>query len=527
MSEDARVAAKSTAHGPPLWSEIAAAAAILSVSLASLYFFYARGLSNLYGDGIAHMEGARRIFDSLTPGYAEIGSVWLPLYHLIVAPLAINDYLWRTGLGGSLVSIAAFIVAAWVIFRLAYEMNRSLGAAAVALAGFLLCPNMLYLASTPLTEPLAILFIVLTVYGLFRYQQNGRMIALVLAAFAAFLGTLTRYDGWFLLPFAALFVLLARPGPWSRRFRHAATFSAIAGAGPVLWLLHNAWRFGNALEFVNGPYSARAIYARQLATTAFRYPTDGSLYLSARYYMADMELVIGVWPLLLALLGLLVWFLDRENRARRYAALLFLVLLPFYVYALAYAAIPLYVPTLFPHSYYNLRYGLEMLPAVALLPSFLIITGVPTRQRRILTTVLLAVIVAQAVVMASSGAEELAVAKEGALNTPCRSPRQQLVIRVLKEQYDGRPVLTAVGKWPCVMPAVGISFRETVSETNRLYWRRLRTEPGKWVTWIIRGDGDAVDELMRTYPEAFANFELVASGSFPEEGSVEIYRLRK
>lgn len=527
MSEDASRAAKSTVSGPPFRPEVVAGSAILSVALASLYFFYSRGLSNLYGDGIAHMEGARRIFDSLTPGYPEIGSVWLPLYHLMVAPLAVNDFLWRTGLGGSLVSTAAFIIAAWVIFRLAYEMNRSLAAAVVALAGFLLCPNMLYLASTPLTEPLAILWTVLVIYGLFRYQQNGRMIALVPAALAAFLGTLTRYDGWFLLPFAALFVLLARSGPWARRFRHAAIFSAIAGAGPALWLLHNAWRFGNALEFVNGPFSAQAIYARQLATTAFRYPTDGSLYLSARYYVADLGLVIGVWPLLLAVLGLVAWLVDRENRARRSAALLFLVVLPFYLYSIAYAAIPLYVPTLFPNTYYNLRYGLEMLPAVALLPSFLIMTSAPLRLRRVLTAVLLGVILGQAVFVSSSGAAELAVAKEGALNTPCRSKRQQLLIRVLKDKYDGRPVLTAVGKWPCVMPAVGISFRDTLSETNRAYWRKLRTESDKWVAWIIRGDGDAVDELMRTYPEAFANFELVASGSFPEEGSVAVYKRRK
>ena len=143
MSEDALVAANSTTPRPPPKAELAVVVAILLVGSASLALFYFRGLSNLYGDGIAHMEGARRLFDSLTPGYSEIGSVWLPLYHLIVAPLAISDFLWRTGLGGGLVSTAAFILAAWVVFRLGYEMNRSLAAAIVALAGFLLCPNML------------------------------------------------------------------------------------------------------------------------------------------------------------------------------------------------------------------------------------------------------------------------------------------------------------------------------------------------------------------------------------------------
>src|SRR5579862_5710716 len=121
---------------------------ILVVTSTSLHFFYARGLSNLYGDGLAHLEGARRIFDSLTPGYQEIGSVWLPLYHLICAPLAINDFLWRSGLAGGLVSSAAFALTCYFLFRLGAEINSNLAAGLVALAGVLLCPNLLYLATT-------------------------------------------------------------------------------------------------------------------------------------------------------------------------------------------------------------------------------------------------------------------------------------------------------------------------------------------------------------------------------------------
>ena len=40
---------------------------IAAVTVAALCFFYSRGLTNIYGDAIAHMEGARRVFDSLTP----------------------------------------------------------------------------------------------------------------------------------------------------------------------------------------------------------------------------------------------------------------------------------------------------------------------------------------------------------------------------------------------------------------------------------------------------------------------------
>jgi hypothetical protein len=112
------------------------------------------------------------------------------------------------------------------------------------------------------------------------------------------------------------------------------------------------------------------------------------------------------------------------------------------------------------------------------------------------------------------------------LNTPCRSRRQQAIIRFLRDHYDGQRVLVAAGKWPCVLPEVGIYYRNAVTETNRGYWRRLRPEAGKRVEWIIRGEGDAVDELMRAYPQAFVQFELLERDSFPNEGSVAIYRKR-
>ncbi len=504
----------------------AVALCIAAVTLAALYWFYSRGLTNIYGDAIAHMEGARRIFDSLTPGYSEIGTVWLPLFHLLAAPLATNDFLWRTGLAGSVVSCTAFAGTAWILYRFGTAVNAGRAAGLLSLAVFLLSPNLLYLASTPLTEPLAIFWSVLVVYELFRYQQTGGVGNLLAAAGAAFLGTLTRYEEWYFLPFAALFVLLARRQSWQMRIRHALIFSLIAGAGPTLWLLHNAYRFSNPLEFYNGAFSARAIYAHQLATTAFPYPTDGKLLLSAQYYVEDLKLVFGAWPLELAVLGLMAYILHRPSWARGSAAFLFLVPLPFYVNALAYAAIPLYVPTLFPFTYYNLRYGAEMIPALAVFAGFVLPRALPRPWRYRLLAFFVAGLVLQCGVLLSGGAERLVVAREGILNTPCRSERQQAIIRFLRQHYDGGRVLVAGGKWPCVMPEVGIHFRNTISDANREYWRQLRTDAGNWVGWIIRGDGDPVDELMRAYPQAFAKFELLEKDSSSKEGSVEIYRKR-
>ncbi|HEV2176406.1 MAG TPA: hypothetical protein VGW33_04285 [Terriglobia bacterium] len=535
MSEPLRAAAPGNGGAPasrPGWFRWSVAAGIVLISSASLHVFYSRGLTDLYGDALAHMEGARRLVDSLTPGYEEIGTAWLPLYHLVVAPLAIDDHLWRTGLAGSLVSTVAFAVAAWFVFRLGLEMNLNIEAGLAALAGFLLCANMLYTAATPLTEPLAMMWAILVAYCLFRFSQRGTALALVGAGFAAFFGVLTRYDGWFLLPFAALFVLLVPSGAWVVRLRRTILFSAIAGAAPVLWLAHNVHRFGNPIEFYNGPYSAQAIYAHQVATTGFRYPTDGSWLLSLRYYVEDCKLVMGVWLLELALLGLIAWVVTRGERRRRAAALLLLVPLPFYVQSMAHAAVPIYVPTLFPHAYYNLRYGLEMLPAAALFPSFLIGARLSAGARRGLLAVILAVVLGQNASAVQRGLDELPTVKESLLNTPCHTGTEQALIRFFGANYDGRLIVLALGKYPCVLPALGIPYHQTLSEVNRVYWRQLRLGPAGWpagspldsIGWIIRGAADPVDELMRAYPDAFASFRKVEEYHFPDEEAVTVYR---
>ncbi len=508
----------------PAGVALAVCAAILAVALGSLHFFYTRGLTQLYGDTIAHMEGARRVFDSLTPGFAELGNVWLPLFHWLAAPLAINDHLWRTGLAGSLVSTAAFAVSAWFLFRLAIEMNGSVAAGFITLSAFLLCPSMFYLAGTPMTEPLAIMWAVLVVYGLFRYQMSGRTLCVIGAAVSAFFGTLTRYSAWYVLPFAALFVFLAYKKPWRHRLRSALLFSVIAGAGPALWMIHQAVTYGNPLEFYNGPNSAEAIYAYQVATTAFRYPTDGSIVLSARYYLEDLKLILGPWLLILALLGLLMWIVERRFRARRAATLLLLVLFPFYIQAMVGSGVALYVPAYFPHSYYNLRYGIELLPGIALLTSFVMSPSLSKHWRSGLLAVCFAALVSQNVWMLAGGARNLPVVKEGILNTPCNSGPTKALIAFFRQHYDGQRILMESGEWPCVAPTLDIHYRNILCTNNLKYWRQLRNGAQKLVGWVVAGENDSVDILMRAYPGAFKDFSPVYHRDFPQQQSITIFR---
>ena len=60
--------------------------ALAAWSAAAVWFFYSRGWLLYYGDAEAHLNIARRIFDSQTPGYDQIGTAWLPLPHWLMLP---------------------------------------------------------------------------------------------------------------------------------------------------------------------------------------------------------------------------------------------------------------------------------------------------------------------------------------------------------------------------------------------------------------------------------------------------------
>src|SRR3989441_8103879 len=88
------------------------------VSVASFFYYFRRGELLLYGDAVAHINIARRVFDSRTPGLLQLGTVWLPLPHLVMIPFLFTDWAWRTGAGGSIPSMIAYVLGTIGIFRL-------------------------------------------------------------------------------------------------------------------------------------------------------------------------------------------------------------------------------------------------------------------------------------------------------------------------------------------------------------------------------------------------------------------------
>src|SRR5258708_1250918 len=122
-----------------------------AVSLFSFLYFFKRGEILLYGDAVAHINIARRVVDSLTPGPLQLGPVWLPLPHLIIIPFVLSDWAWTTGIAGSVGSMVAYVLGAVGIFRLVSKI-ASRPAAWLAAAIYVFNPNLIYMQATAMTE---------------------------------------------------------------------------------------------------------------------------------------------------------------------------------------------------------------------------------------------------------------------------------------------------------------------------------------------------------------------------------------
>ena len=104
----------------------------LLIGTAAAIFYYRRGLTLSHYDAKAHLVVARRVLDSLTPEYSQIGAVWLPLPHLLnLLPVQI-DAFYRTGASAVAISIASFALACYAIAHLVLRVTGSRAAAAIS-----------------------------------------------------------------------------------------------------------------------------------------------------------------------------------------------------------------------------------------------------------------------------------------------------------------------------------------------------------------------------------------------------------
>jgi hypothetical protein len=518
------------------WDNEARLLAVLAVcvSVFTFLYYFRHGDILLYGDAVAHINIARRVFDSKTPGLLQLGTVWLPLPHLLILPFVFSGSLWQNGAGGSLPCMVAYVLGVVGIFRLARNISPhrdTTGARIGAWSAALIYganPNLIYMQATAMGEAVYLALFIWVVVHFMEYAR-GEDKALAKCGWCLFAASLTRYDGWFLAVLVVLGVValgrgrIVAPRPQSadnvskRRvfpqepgFRKTMLrFLLVAAAGPVLWLGYNAIVYRNPLEFANGPYSAKAIEQETRTVN----PAQGSLLAAGSYFLKAAELNMADIPwqgklwLALALLGSLVAWSSGPGRA----ALLLWAPLPFYALSLAYGSVPIFVPGWWPFSHYNVRYGLQLLPAFAIFAPLAIgfavkIGAFVSPQKRSIKGILWINPAALALVLIAVTASYVSIwragpvcYREASINSRGRIALEAQLSSLLLKLPPQATLLMYLGQHVGALERAGIPLRRVINESNHRVWKEPTDPEGLW-------------ERALADPEAYADYVVAFEG---------------
>lgn len=503
-----------------LVSQLAAAA-----SLLSFLFYFRHGGVLLYGDAVAHTNIARRVIDSRTPGLLQLGTVWLPLPHLLMVPFLFSDVAWQTGIAGAIPSMCAYVLGTVGVFRLVggalsfdSQADSSIRIVAwLAAAIYAANPNLLYMQTTAMTEALYLALFVWSVVHLSEFYRRLRTVenlgsdrdhssrSLMNCGYCLLGACLTRYDGWFLsgvLCLGACYAVLSSKQPQLRR--SLLKFLLLAIAGPALWLSYNAVIYRNPLEFANGPYSARAIEQHKTALSAAApHPGWHNLPVSFSYFLKSAEDNVAEGPLqklwlLLAAIGVFI-----ACCRRLWSPLLLLIPVIFYSLSIAYGSIPIYLPDWWPFSYYNVRFGLELLPATAALIAVTTYFSWTHLQHKIARMAI--AFCALVLVGFSYGiiwkAQPICY-REAWANSRTRVPFENALASTLLKLPHDSTLLMYLGDHVGALQDAAIPLRRTINEGNHRpwhspydpegLWERALADPRQYVDYVIAIDDDSV-----------------------------------
>jgi hypothetical protein len=496
------------------------------VSFISFAYYFQHGGLLLYGDAVAHINIARRVFDSRTPGLLQLGTVWLPLPHLLMIPFLLFGSAWQSGIGGSIPSMVAYALGAAGFFRLvrsALSVDSQPDPAA-RIAAWLSAiiyaanPNLIYLQVTAMTESLYLALFIWAVVYFSEFvressragagEQNATSSSLMKCGLCVAAACLTRYDGWFLgvvmCLAASAGVLKSKPDDQTLR-RNVTKFVLLAVAVPALWLAYNAIVYRNPSEFANGPYSARAIEQKSTSSGSPPHPGSHDLPVAFSYFLKSAELIMAegnwqkLWVVLLLVGTVTTLILDR----RLWPLLLLATPLPFYMLSIAYSGVPIYLPAWWPFSFYNLRYGLQLLPL------FAVTAGATTyfllglaRNKTAKTTVVSAAAILLVASYASVWRAQPVCFQEACVNSRTRiSLETELASNLEKLPHDSS-LLMYLGDHVGALQRAGISLRRTINEGNHRPWKapadseglweRTLANPSQYVDFVVAMDGDPV-----------------------------------
>ena len=497
--------------------EMLLTAILLSVlSGASFWYYYINKLGLSYNDARSHLDIGRRIVEGLKPGLAQIGSVWLPLNHLLMVPTIWNDWMWHSGFSGAIQSMIAFVGTGCVISVLLKKLHVGALGRFIGVAVFVVNVNILYLQSTAMTEILLLGTMTIGAYELIIWHQDDNILHLVKSAFWIMLATLVRYDGWFLLLYAGLLIFIQ---VWKKKGYKTAEgavilFLTLAAVGVFLWFLWNQLIFKDALYFVLGPFSAHAQQEQMAKAGALA--TKHNFPLSTRVFLYSLMFNAYTYPAILGLIGAVVLWYDKKLSPHvRLATTVLFAPLFFNVLSLFFGFSVVFVQGISGNTWFNIRYGIMLMPAIAIFVGYLVDRAKSLRWVLMPTLALVlffAVANNDSVTLddARVGSSQKNVSEvSGFLNTHAKGEKGFILISAASHD--------------AIIFSTGLPMKRFIHEGTGLYWENATTMPDQWARWIVMrtyDDNDLTWKAVSRVP-GFSKYQKVASYPF-----ADVYELK-
>jgi hypothetical protein len=517
---------------------------VLLFSLASVtavLYCYGSGILNLHYDGVARLNIARRVLDHPVPHYSHLGTVWLPLQQLLLLPFVQNDFLWSSGLAGSIVSALAFCAACSCLFELSCLLHGSEWAGVLSAVAFALNPNILYLQSTPLGEMLYIALFLAALLALVKFSEQASVSSAVACGGCVLLASLTRYDGWLLAPLGTGVVLTAI-FCGHRSVRQSALaiaiYSIVATSGIAAWLVFNQLAFNDPLAFLTGEYATHRNIGRIVEEAGLQmYPPQGDPLKAITYYVEAARLGAGDVLLIAGALGFftVLWWRSWKNPALWSGVLCFLLPPAFYIVNMVQGSGIIFVPSLAPHGILNVRYTALFIPGLCLFLPGVVNTLVHAARRlgrlgwlsgvtgaKCGVGAILTILFLSGTWQVAHGIRGVAFVQEAYVNGFERKQTDYQAAAFFRTHYDGQPILIDLGQHGIIPQQARIRLTNLVNEATA--WEAALAKPSVFVGWIVEQEGDGVWKFPVNRQDLEGQFEKVLEVTGPFEKPLRVYR---
>jgi hypothetical protein len=186
--------------------------------------------------------------------------------------------------------------------------------------------------------------------------------------------------------------------------------------------------------------------------------------------------------------------------------------LPFYVYAISYGSVPIFIPQLYPHSFYNSRYGTEMLPAFAIFTAFaLYLAAKHWKERkpqvaRVMQPAALVLVVLNLMFMLHSIP---LVLKEALVNSRGRMSMEIPLAEQLAAVPKGEPILMDNSEYVGALQMAGIPLKSTIGPGDYYRWRDALSDPAHKAALIVSSQGDAISKVVGAHPAGLTEVSIM------------------